>query len=218
MKKVYPLVFAITFCIGSNAQISRNSTLLGGSLTYTNSFSEYENLGDNKTNLLGLGISLGHAYKENRVIGINANYRHSKSVFNTIPGEKITGKEDVYEFGPFYRLYKSLGSKFNLFGQAELLAGWAVANEDYEIANTDTETKKTGGYAAITPGASYRLLKRLYVELFIPDILSFGYQKTKYQFEDPNRSEIENKSFFFNTRFNNYSLLSSIGFGFRFIL
>ena len=218
MKKIYLFILSITPCIISTAQIPKNSILLGGSLTYTNSFSEYENLGDNRTHLLGVGISLGHAYKVNRVIGINANYRHSKSVFIMIPREKVTGKEDVYEFGPFYRFYKSLGSKFNLFGQAELLAGWSDANEDFQIANTDTKTKRIGGFAAITPGASYQLLKRLYVELFIPDILSFGYQKTKYEFEDPSRSEMENKSFFFNTRFNNYSMLSSIGFGFRFVL
>ena len=214
MKHVFLLFGAVTIInLTASAQIKKGSVLLGGQLSFTDSKTAFNTpQPDQKYNSGSYNISAGTALKQNSVLGLYTGYSHYR--FNN--GNNFYNKisEDRYNFGVFFRQYKKLAKDFYFFG--ELGTGYIGSNRTESTISPNVTTKyaQSGANIYLTPGISYRIYKKLQVELLVPQIagVSFSVLKTTTQ----SNSSRENL-FSFNTNLNS-SLLSNLGLGFRFVL
>ena len=165
-----------------------------------------------------IGISLGTAIKENAVVGLNMSYGPSKYTSHYPLNEITTEKSTVFEIGPYYRKYKTLGKGFHLFGQVDFTYSRQIAKTDFKIAPTDSKRTSNAGAVSVTPGLAYRLFKILHVELFIPNILRMRHYVNKTEYQDPAVQELKEKGFDVRGAFTNGNSLGLVGIGFRFIL
>lgn len=215
MTKIIGILFTI-FCISltTNAQIKKDAILLGGHVFYNTSKTHDSALTRNQKNRnASFNISIGKAFKENSIYGINVTYSPSKNDYFYNP--LITYKVNSYHLGVFYRQYKKLAKDFYFF--TELGAAYFTSKQ----TNTDSSGIKlstynqSGGLSYLTPGISYKILKKLNLEILIPNIVSIGYSVTKSKAPTQNYRQ---EQFSFNTSINNSSPLGNLGVGFRFIL
>jgi hypothetical protein len=216
MKKIFLLTTVITiFNLTTSAQIKKGSILLGGQISYYNSKIDWNTAQpDQKYKSGTFNISAGTAFKENSVLGLYITYGHYNNDNNYNGIAYNNSKGDRYNFGVFYRKYKKLAKDFYLFG--ELGAGYAGSNQtDTELpGNNKTKYTRSGGELYLTPGISYRIYKKLQVELLIPQIAGVQYAVQKTTSLANNSKEDQ---FNFNTNLNS-SLLGNLGLGFRFVL
>jgi hypothetical protein len=185
MRKFY--IFTITMVcttIVSQAQITKGSTFLGGSVFYSKSENESENNGLYKSENSSLGIrpQFGKAISTNKIAGLFVNYNtqnNEQSSGNNISADK--GK--TYGGGIFLRNYYPLSSRFYLFGEA----GLGVNFTNRERTNNSilsSEDKSTGMTLAVTPGISFAAGKKLHLEASLNNLFSMDYSTTKTKYYD----------------------------------
>lgn len=147
---------------------------------------------------MGLYVGYGHAKSD--------NYYNGSYYANT--------KQDRYNLGVFFRNYKKLAKDFYFFG--ELGAGYNGSKQtDVNLpGNSQVRYTQAGAELYLTPGISYRVFKKLQLELVIPQIAGLQYGVTKMTSQTSNSKQDQ---FQFNTNLNS-SLLSNLGLGFRFVL
>jgi len=159
--KTFVLFLACSlFLYSAQAQISKGSILLGGSLGYGNNNTE---TGSNefRTNSYSFRPSLGFVVKENRVLGFNLLYAHS--------GGNSTSAYNIYGGGVFYRLYHPLGKSFYLYGQGEVNGS---SSKQGDIRQNSI------GLSAF-PGIAYAVSKRFHLEISLNNMLNFGYTSSR---------------------------------------
>ena len=172
-KAILPLLF-VGISMAATAQIKKGSVLLGGQLSFSLAKNNVGNpqVSDQDGGLYNL--SVGKAIKDNSVIGLFGGFGHTtNSYFN---GTQITERMyKNYQVGVFYREYKPLGKDFYLFGQADL--SYSRSTEKTVVSGTsgDVYNKISGVNVGVTPGISHQLLKKLQVELKLPNIFSASY-------------------------------------------
>lgn len=216
MKKLFLLLtVAVIFSLATSAQIKKGATFLGGQISFYNSNTDFNTAQSNQKNKYAyFNVSVGKALKENSVLGLYVSYGHNK-VDNFYNGNTFgNSKLDRYNVGVFYRQYKRLAKDFYIFG--ELGGGYLGSNQTDADLNGNNKVKYTqsGGELYLTPGVSYRVYKKLQLELLIPQIAGIQYSVNKTTSLANNSKQ---DKFQFNTNLN-ASLLSSLGLGFRFIL
>jgi hypothetical protein len=159
--KTFVLFLACTlFLYSAQAQISKGSILVGGSLGYANTNSE---TGSNefRTNSYSFRPSLGFVIKENRALGFNLLYAHS--------GGNATAGYNVYGGGVFYRLYHPLGKSFYLYGEGEVNGSYSKQG--------DIRQNSIG--LSASPGIAYSLSKRFHLEMSLNDMFNVGYTSSR---------------------------------------
>ncbi len=217
MKQTILLLSAIAFfCFTTTAQIRKGALLVGGQLSYLDNKVDWTgSQSDQKIKRTVIGISVGTAIKENKIIGFYGQYSRVRDRNNYYPGSLYNTDGNAYNAGLFYRQYKKLARDFYFFG--ELGAGYVGSdNTDTEIAtNSKTNSRKSGGELYLTPGLSYRVYKKLQLELLIPRIASLEYSVTKNT--TPTNTNSKETGFWFNSSLS-ANLLNSVGIGFRFVL
>ncbi len=201
----------------SNAQIKRNSILLGGQLSYFNDRNQSENSTQNYESGR-IGISIGKAIKENSVVGINFTYTPNKQENMHSGLDSFTTKSNRYEIGGFYREYKNIGKEFYFFGQVDGAYITGNQKEDYTGNSKDVTITQNGGFASLTIGLSYNIFKKMQVELSIPNLISMQYLVSNSDSENPQVPDADRKQFSFSSNLTNSSILGYLGVGFRFIL
>ena len=193
-----------------SAQIKKGSVLLGGQIYYSNSSNEYSpNQSEQANHNTTFSVSVGKAFKENSVYGINLSYGNAAYNNNYSNNTYYNTKINSYSAGIFYRKYKTLAKDFYLFGEA--------GASYFDSKNTLTDlsgnklstTRSTGGQITLTPGISYQLLKKLQVEITIPNIAGVSYSVN-------DQSTVKQTNFAFNTSLNSFAL-GNLGVGFRFV-
>jgi Outer membrane protein beta-barrel domain len=219
MKKVFVLLVFITGSLAGTAQIKKSAVLLGGQLGFNNSSSDYTsntppNTPQNQKNKgANFGIAIGTAIKDNVVVGINAGYGSFKNE-NTVGVTSFTSTTDQYNFGVFYRQYKSLGRNFYFLGEAGIgYNGSKQTDKNTPVVN-DVTRKNSGVQLYLSPGISYQVSKKLQLEILVPSIVSAGYSKNKTTSQVNNSTQDQ---FSINTNLNG-SPLNALAVGFRFIL
>jgi hypothetical protein len=123
-------------------------------------------------------------------------------------------KLNQYNAGVFYRRYKKLAREFYLFGEAGTNFSSSKRTDAEIQSGSKTVTDVTGINLTLMPGLSYKLCKKMMVEITLPDVFyaSYGTYKITPQ-TGSSKQEI------FNTGSNlNRSLLDAVGIGFRFML
>ena len=123
-----------------------------------------------------------------------------------------------YNIGVFYREYKKLATDLYFFGQLD--AAYLTSNQerDYSISVNDAKATQRGGILSLTPGLSYRVFKKMQLELTLPNILFIQYAVTKFDYENPQEKDAKREQIYFSSNLNTNASLSWLGVGFRFIL
>jgi hypothetical protein len=119
-----------------------------------------------------------------------------------------------YSIGVFNRQYKKLAKDLYFFAES------GAAYNNLKEVYTDSYSikvgtlKQWGAQLNLTPGISYRIYKKLHLEITIPNIVLIQYFKTT---ESPKTANVTTKSFTYYSSLNG-NALSSLGVGFHFIL
>ena len=224
MRKIYILTIAIA-CIGlvSNAQITKGSTFLGGSLSAYSDKSEFTpntNL-ENKSTNWNIRPQVGKAIAENKIAGIFLNFGKSKYIQSSAPANSSESINSFYGGGVFYRSYYPVSKRFFLFGDAALGISFGKderSNNNGTINYIYYTGKSTEGNFALTPGVSFAATKKLHLELAMNNLLYFSYQSSKVtEYTSPNTvfRTTNRKIFSANANANGFS---NIAVGFRWIL
>jgi hypothetical protein len=206
-------VCLFSFSFFAQAQFMKGSALLGGTFSFTGNQSSLSNSPDEtSTNNGYFNISLGKAIRENAVFGGYINYQYNSQKYggNSIPGKSRT---DGYGIGIFYRLYKNLGKEFYFFGEAGGgYAGYSASSED-NLGNKSTG-HSNGGQIYLSPGIAYKISKKFFVELSIPQLFNASYFSGKSE-----SGTVTSSNNYFNVNANlNSNPLTSLGLGFRLVL
>ncbi len=230
MLKITTLFIAILFATNANAQIKKGTTLLGGQIAANSSKTDitsqsfplpnpYPINAQNLTYKATLiGINIGTAFKENKVIGLNFSTSTQKETDYYPSYDTSSTKINQNEIGVFYRQYKKIAKDFYFFGQVDVAAIFGKGNSAYNRSSYNITAKQTGGRLFLSTGISYAVFKKLQVELTLPSLLSLQFINTKQTSTDPNVRTQDNKQFSFNSALTTNNAIGNLGIGFRLTL
>ncbi len=198
----------------SFGQISPGKILLGGSIGYNkskNTQSPQPNLSSDYSSLSS-NIQLGKFTRENTAAGFFLSYSYYSSTQNN-----QLAKNSYYSAGIFYRKYKTLARNFYALAEGDLSYIYSK-NKQVTYQNPDLITKgiSNGGSLSFTPGLSYGVLKKLQLELLLPNIFSISYLHTKTNYNYTTASS-EGNTFAGDVNLNS-SVLSNLAVGFKLFL
>ncbi len=180
MRKTICLTIA-SLCIAfiSQAQISKGSTFLGGSLNFSgNSVKDDANpINNSSTHSFGVSPQFGKAINTNAVLGVFLNYYRYTSE-STIGTQTAKNSYDAYGGGVFYRRYYPFAKRFYLFGEAS--TGFSYGNTGYTNNSVlSGKSKPVSVAASLTPGLSFAASKNLHLETSLNQFVSFYYRRYK---------------------------------------
>lgn len=206
------VLFAFLSTMIASAQFAKGSILLGGQLSYSNN--------DYKTNDQHISygsfiVSAGKAISENTVVGINLTYNPAwvDKYFNYGVGP-LKYKNSGYGIGIFYRKYKGLGKEFYLFGEAG--AGYIGSTQSgKDDAGDELLTgHSNGGNMYLSPGVAYKISKKFFLELTIPNIFYAQYFSNSTDVQQTPPYNDKSNLFSISTSLSS-NLLSNMAIGFR---
>ena len=219
MKKFVAFTLILSACcIFTHAQIKKDAVLLGGQVSvYSSKPSGNSASPKTNNNNIFLNLSVGKAIKENTVIGLYGGYGQGKNEnIYSISASNISTSTTT-SAGIFYRKYKSLGKNFYFFG--ELNAGYRGYKQEYENrvigAITTSADTENGVELGLTPGISYRLFKKLQLEVLMPSFAGLRYATTKNS--GSNITTTKGSLFQLSSNLNS-GLLNNMALGFKFVL
>lgn len=217
MSKFIFTCLIVLVAISSNAQISQNSILFGGDFGLTTGKVSSTNSNDQKTNTGSISLSLGKAIKENTVVGFNVGYYGSKATNAPYGTDTATNKINGYNFGIFYRQYKTIAKDLYLFGQANAIYSNSTMKFDYKVYPANNyKTTQNMVAVSVTPGIAYKIFKKTFIELSLNNLVSLQY--THENMTENSGYSIKSNSATLSTAFSNNNTLGAVGLGFRFIL
>ncbi|HMK02974.1 MAG TPA: hypothetical protein VK489_02235 [Ferruginibacter sp.] len=202
MKQTLLLLTLIAgFSLTSTAQIRKGATLLGGQISFNHT--DADNNTAQQYNSAVFHIAAGKAYKENSVLGLYMQYAHSK----------VSGSfaSDFYRAGFFYRKFHKLAKDFYFFG--EMGTGY-MGSKEKRFGVNEVSIYQSGVELDVTAGLSYRVYKKLHVEVSIPQLAGIHYSVAKTSSVTGNSKQ---DSFGFHTNLNG-TVLNAVAVGFRFVL
>ena len=180
---ILSIVVFISVSTVANAQFTKGSLVLGGSLGYSDFKSTSNNPTDRpETKYTGgiFNINLGKAIRENAVVGINLSYSHnSQNNYYTGNTGSLDYSRNTYTIGVFYRLYKSLGKDFYFFAEGSASYLGSTESGKDELGVKQLSGSGNGGIINVYPGISYKVSKRFLMELSIPTLFSASYTSSK---------------------------------------
>lgn len=214
MKKLITLsLMAICFIQTGQAQIKKGSVSIGGNLYGGGrKVIGYDNSTQNRVNYIYFNISGGKAVKNNFVTGISAGYGQEllEDLHSFI---KTKRKDRSWHAGGFITSYHKLVKDLYFF---------TTVGAGYSHGRTRTRdslgTVISGGHsnsvsASLSPGISYRVYRRLYLELMTINAVYAEYNVDKPALPFENTQ----KSFSVGTNLTQ-NILNNMGIGFRFII
>ena len=205
------LLFIIVFiCIScfANAQITKGSLLVGGTLQHaTEKVEEVRSPDETRNRYLTISPAVGFAVKENLIFGIDLRYGVSKREINSV--ENYNYKN--YGAGVFLTRYIPLARNFYFF--AEGRAGVSSLKE-VQVYQMPYPTRKVLSVnIALHPGVSYVINRKFQVEAGLSNFAFIEYNSSKFY---SSTNETHSKSFNIGTNLSNSNPLS-LGFHFLFI-
>ena len=212
---ILSIIILISISTVANAQFTKGSAVLGG----TFSFGSNKNMSDvtpekSSTSSGSFNVSLGKAIRENSLLGIFITYQYNSREYNMgyAPGKD---NSNGYGIGLFYRIYKNLGKEFYLFG--EVGGGYqGSGSNSYDSSGNKTSTGNTyGGQIYLYPGVAYKVSRKFFIELSIPQLFNAAYSHGNTKSGGVNSSSSD---FFYVDANLNSNPLSNIGIGFRLVL
>ena len=195
------LILSIIFCLNANAQITKGSTLLGGSLSF--------NSNTNQGSSLNVSAQFGKAYKDNGFHGFQIGYSYAKHI------DQIW---NFYSFGIFYRKYIPIIKEFYFFGEINFNLGYAKLTSKSSNPTATNRTNIYRGTISLMPGLSYAVNSKLHLEIAFSNIASLHYERQIDKYTGgPAPFSTTHNNFGFNTS-TQLNSFSNIQFGFRLLL
>ena len=196
------LILSITFCMSANAQITKGSTLLGGSLNFIT--------GTNQGTAFNISAQYGKAYKTNSFHGFQIRFSHSHQ--NSTRGNGYSG-------GIFYRKYIPIVTGFYFFGEANFDLGYNKLSSGFsDPAATSNKITTYYGSVSLIPGLSYAVNSKLHLEIAFSNLASLSYAHQEYKSTTGGVSSSNNENIFQLNTSTQLNSLSNIQFGFRLLL
>lgn len=192
MKVTLLLLFSFLIINTCSAQITKGTTFVGGSGSYSKGASksnqdpdfsyEYSN------SSLNLNPKVGYFIANNIAIGLGINYYRSKSKSESdFSNESNINKQHSFGINPFGRYYKMLGERAGFFGQLTVsFAKGQLKSNDF----TYQKYSSVGG--GVAPGFVFFATPKIGIETTIGN-LGFYHNNNKNFSPDLNNSN-ENKS------------------------
>jgi hypothetical protein len=197
-KSILITLCSFVLALSVNAQISKGSVFLGGSLFFTHT-SDYSGPG------FGISPQIGTVYNENSIVGISLNYANSD------PSTGYNFKN--YGGGLFLRKYRQLGKNFYFFGDARL--SYLFSKTTTTSNFIDIQTTKQSTYSlSIYPGISYSVSRKFHIDVTINNLLYISYNKTNTNYSSPGNSLDTKSNTFFLSANNQISYPFTLGFNF----
>ncbi|MBN9350147.1 MAG: hypothetical protein J0H55_05625 [Chitinophagaceae bacterium] len=198
------LIFILSGISYSRAQVAEGKFLLGGSATFnhTKATNEIVNM-DQRTDNVSADVLVGKFISSSVAVGLIGQYSHVKS------GQS---KYNGFGIGVFGRKYKSLGAKFYLIGQGDVMYLHSSATA---VSGSTNKLLSNGGVLDLFPGVSYALTPKFQMELMIPGFFSMSYITQKNE----TGGSVTSKQNQFSAGLNlDRNVISNLGIGFKFIL
>jgi len=176
-KLLLTLITLVSFSFMASAQFGKGSVLLGGQLSYNSSESPfYPGSDQSYTHSGNFGVSVGKAVSENAVLGINLNFSpYSTNSYYSNTNNLLEYSYNTYSAGVFYRVYKTLGKEFYLFGEAGA-AYIGMHSTSKDVSNQISASGSSNGASAyFMPGIAYKISKNFFLDLSIPNVFNFYY-------------------------------------------
>jgi hypothetical protein len=225
MKKLSLLAIAfVTFSI-AQAQISKGSVFVGGSVIVLNQKIEqtgpFSSFTSQSNKQIQINPAVGIAIKENLVLGIELMYINiNAEQTTTSSSNSSTLKGNQYGGGLFARKFFPVAKNLYLFGQAGL--NYQTVNtkqtEVFGNPNQPSITENKGGQTTLSlyPGITYALSKKFFLELGLNNLFAMQYTDMKHTTNSPynNAGTSTEKTFSLSSSLNNASQFS---IGARFI-
>jgi hypothetical protein len=201
-----------------NAQLNKGSLLVGGTLSYSGNSNTFPSNDQNAHSGL-FNVSLGKAINESSVFGVNLSYSfyHTSNYYYQGYQGPITYKTNNYSIGIFYRKYKSLGKDFYLFGEAG--AGYDGSNLSGtdDLGNKNLSGTGNGGHINFYPGIDYKISKKFFLEISIPNLFLTQYSSNKTTAQNIIPPDSKGDQFVISSSLSS-GPLDALGIGFRLIL
>ena len=217
MIKIYTLSLSLLSFICLHSQIPKKANLLGGDFFYGRS-DIVQSPQEQDMQILILGASYGRAIRENTVLGMHFTVSPIHR-YSYVSGPNITKIETTsFSVSPYFRKYKTLGRGFYFFGEAATHFGMLTSERKSIPGGYDWEEKNWNTGLTVAPGIAYQLLRRLHLQITIPDVLRIQYGETKYSSDNPAISNDKSSSFEISSRLRSLAQLGNLSFGLYFIL
>jgi hypothetical protein len=230
MIKITIAFIATLFVLNTSAQITKGKFLVGGQISVaSNKVSSVSqtfpspipipSTQTNSNKAAIIGISIGKAIKENKVIGFSFTTYSSNDKLTSVGFDTTSRKANQYEVGFFYRQYKKLAKDFNFYVQLDAAGVFRKEKITYtNLSPYNLTAKQNGGKLFFSPGISYAILKKLQLEINMPSLVSLAFLNSKQTSENPNVRTETSDQFLLNTSLSNNTGLGALGIGFRLIL
>lgn len=191
------------FASGARAQINKGAVLLGGNLSFHKNKYKYPSSTSSEPSILNLNPSAGFVVRDNKVIGVNLTYGHSRNRY------------DRYGAGVYYRSYHTLAKNFYLFGQVN--AGYNHFKQESSTGFDTKEVSRTNSIGVdIFPGIAFAASKRFHLEVSMNNLVGMDFYQTVRETTSPTgKSEYKTKGLDFGANINPES---NFRLGFRFVL
>lgn len=230
MKKILLLTVVILNCSLLFAQvIEKDKRIFGGTVNLGFNHNQSDTVGSsepstkNSGEYINLSPSFGKAIKNNMVFGymISLNYSHNKA-----EDFSSNQRQDANSYGAgaglFFERYFPLTKSISFSAVLPLQVYYNSAESKYFQNGTLSNTRKDKSYGAVVslyPALNYSLNKRFLLQLTLNNFVSLGYMHSRNETEAPNTPAVkqEGASFGFNTRVNEQTRISDLGFAFRYI-
>jgi hypothetical protein len=209
MKKKALFVILLTFLWAqSQAQLSKGSIQVGGSLSMNSSSSKNESTGVNdyfsKYFSLEINPKAGVFISDKSVIGLALGFSNSSQKWNE-GSDETKQSASVISFGPYYRHYFPISEKVSFFldGNAKYNTGKST-NSSNALLTNESKYKNNGFNISVAPGFNYFVSNRWGL------VVSFGslfYGSSTSKLKDsPNDQSSTYKGGGLNLSFSSFSL------------
>lgn len=178
MKKILLIGFISSMFYAANAQVEKGSIFTGGSVGFGSSKNDDLTGNISKSSNWSLVPQLGKAIAVNKIVGIQLQASASSIRSLNMQAVFQKTKQDNFGLGIFYRQYFPLHEKWMLFGQATLSGTRGKVN-NYFNDKLVSDSRSWSAIIGVTPGISFRVGKKVYLEAILNDLLTVNYTLQK---------------------------------------
>ncbi|GAB2459792.1 hypothetical protein GCM10011375_09830 [Hymenobacter qilianensis] len=224
-----PLFLSLVFST-AQAQISKGTTLVGGSVGYSQSNSENKYVGsatsagqsttEFTSRNLNLNPNVGYFLAENLAVGLSFGFGSGKETgpyYSPAPDEAVkrTTKTTSFSGAPFLRYYYLPAENFGFYGQLSAGLSRQTTTTKFDFPGYSSPRNQTNGaFVSITPAFVFFPINKLGLELTAG---SLGYTRTHIKPKDlqtgQNDTEAKISGFAANFGLSNLTLGASYYIG-----
>lgn len=183
MKKKF-IALAMAGCLvsaWSQAQLKKGSQLIGGSIGFSSTTSNFNWPNSTKREVKRTTIyaspSYATAVADNLFVGADLIFGQTKDKYDPAPAENWKQyKPRTYGGGVFVRKYWNIVDKLYIFGQGRLGYQYTQSDVAADIAN-ENSTKTKGNFfsASLYPGLSLALSRKVHLESTFLNLITLNY-------------------------------------------